>query len=236
MHLNQISGKAYIGLTTKTMMQRWSQHCYTAYAKDDKGKFSSNTKFHKAIRKYGIDVWLHVLLYDGDSSELTLQELEIYYIKKHGTYVNGYNGTLGGDGIDSDTARKLVLSQRDETVKGYSWHKSKLKYIVQLGYLGKILQFERYAKESDAKARADYLMSLSDSELMTVYTEYKLSRNWSKGYTFNKAKGKYCVQFTVDGKSTFFGYYTTKQEAIDKVASIRTHNHSALKAKLGSKP
>ena len=76
MHWNQISHKAYIGLTTKTMLERWSQHVYLAYYTNKKGNYTSNTHFHKAIRKYGIDTWLHVELYSGTTSNMSLEELE----------------------------------------------------------------------------------------------------------------------------------------------------------------
>ena len=121
MHYNQISGKSYIGLTTRTMTKRWLQHCSDAYKTDKDNNYISQVKFHKAIRKYGIDTWLHVELYSGTSSNMSLQDLEIYYIEKHNTYYNGYNSTLGGDGSSGEVAREAKVSNRKDSVKGYCW-------------------------------------------------------------------------------------------------------------------
>ena len=43
----------------------------------------------------------------------------------------------------------------------------------------------------------------------------------SKGYYFDKSKGKYRVRFLVDGSFKSFGSYFTEQEAKDKVALVR---------------
>ena len=44
---NKINNKIYIGQTIKTIKIRWLRHCTDAL------NYRSNTKFAKAIRKYG---------------------------------------------------------------------------------------------------------------------------------------------------------------------------------------
>lgn len=82
----------YIGITSKTLKQRVSDHYYEAF------KRNSNYVFHKAIRKYGNDLIFEVI--ENVDSWEKAKELEIQYIAHFETHIskNGYNSTLGGDG------------------------------------------------------------------------------------------------------------------------------------------
>ncbi len=57
-HTHVASGRRYVGLTKKTMLQRWNQHVYSASRKDGKGC----AHFWAAIRKYGKDAFEHQIL------------------------------------------------------------------------------------------------------------------------------------------------------------------------------
>ena len=86
---NMITGKQYVGQTTRTLEQRWIEHC---------SKSSGCVYLHNAIEKYGrqnfkveqIDIAL-------DQAELDYKEMQ--YIKLYDTLApNGYNLDLGGKG------------------------------------------------------------------------------------------------------------------------------------------
>ena len=57
-HIHIESGRRYIGLTKKTMMQRWNQHVFMASRKRGKGC----AHFWAAIKKYGKDAFSHEVL------------------------------------------------------------------------------------------------------------------------------------------------------------------------------
>lgn len=88
--LRKNDGKAYVGLTNKTIEDRWIEHCQAS----DRGVFS---KFYNAIRKYGKDNWSHEVLVETDANNAN--EAEIKMISEYDTLNNGYNMTSGGDGI-----------------------------------------------------------------------------------------------------------------------------------------
>ncbi len=91
-HTNIISGKSYIGLTTRSMETRLKQHISDALN-------GSPLHFHKALNKYPKDSWVSKVLEDT----IPLQRLaltEKYYISKYDTFTNGYNLTKGGDSYD----------------------------------------------------------------------------------------------------------------------------------------
>lgn len=90
---NLINNKKYVGQTTLTIEERWSQHIYDAIFKYD------DFYFHKAIRKYKKENFKIEKVCECLNSEL--DDKEIYYIdffKTYYIYNQGYNLTRGGCG------------------------------------------------------------------------------------------------------------------------------------------
>lgn len=85
---NQVSGKQYVGLTTKSVESRWETHI-----RDSK---SSNTVLGKALRKYGSEAFTVVAI-DIAETEEQLSHKEKFWIAELNTIVpNGYNLKEGG--------------------------------------------------------------------------------------------------------------------------------------------
>jgi len=97
-------GKSYIGLTEKSLNHRLKQHV------NDCNRYDHH--LHKALRKYSIDQWETEILEECDTRH-QLQERERHYIEKYDTFKNGYNKTLGGDGVDPETASTLKKNYWD---------------------------------------------------------------------------------------------------------------------------
>lgn len=83
------NNKKYIGITTKSLSERFNKHC-----SDSKRR---KCRFYNAIRKYGINNFIIGIIEECEDYNL-LKEREKYYIDLYGTYKNGYNSTLGGEG------------------------------------------------------------------------------------------------------------------------------------------
>lgn len=93
---NTLNGKMYIGKTEQTIEKRFQQHC-----NDSQREGMENRPLYKAMRKYGVEFFSIEEIEQTDHPE----EREIYWIEFYGTFKNGYNATLGGDGkkyIDYD--------------------------------------------------------------------------------------------------------------------------------------
>lgn len=95
---NLINGKVYIGLTQRTIQERWKEHINVAYNQNSK---DSNSIFKKAIRKYGKENFQVEEIEWCDNLE-QLKEKEVFWIKQYHSYAfdkdsNGYNSTRGGD-------------------------------------------------------------------------------------------------------------------------------------------
>ena len=97
---NIITGKSYIGATSKPVNVRWKQHVRDS--RKDRCKFRS---LYQAIRKYGKDNFEVRLIEITDDAETR----ERYWITFYDTFRNGYNDTLGGAGRSS-VDEELVIS------------------------------------------------------------------------------------------------------------------------------
>jgi|10_taG_2_1085330.scaffolds.fasta_scaffold120897_2 group I intron endonuclease len=82
--------KVYIGKTIQPLTRRKSDHIKSA-------NNGSETNFHRAIRKYGVDSFKWELIRKYSTLE-EMNNAEIKYISEYDTFKNGYNMTEGGDG------------------------------------------------------------------------------------------------------------------------------------------
>lgn len=102
---NDVNQKIYIGKTEFSIMKRFQEHCQDAFRDRNKKR-----PLYAAMRKYGIEHFHIDLIEETDIPE----ERENYWIEYFGSFKNGYNATMGGDGrkyIDYDlvvaTYRKI---------------------------------------------------------------------------------------------------------------------------------
>jgi len=87
---NTINGKKYIGMTGRTLEERWKSHCSCA-------RNGSTFRFHSAIRKYGEEAFTkEILFHDLNIKECRTIEEET--ILEHNTMKQGYNAKPGGCG------------------------------------------------------------------------------------------------------------------------------------------
>ncbi len=89
---NRSNGKVYVGWTVRTLERRFYKHCCESAS-------GSSFYFHRAIRKYGKEMFDAVELCDADSKEQA-RYLECVFIAalKANNPQFGYNMTAGGQG------------------------------------------------------------------------------------------------------------------------------------------
>lgn len=89
---NTKNGKLYIGITSRTVEERFKAHLKCV-------KYNSSQLLHRAMRKHGVESFVIRPVIEGLSwKEACLLERQL--IQNWGTYIKqgGYNLTLGGDG------------------------------------------------------------------------------------------------------------------------------------------
>lgn len=86
---NNINGKIYIGMTYRTIQERWKEH-----QNDCSRRQVENRPLYRAMNKYGIENFSIEIIEKTNQPE----ERERYWIEQLGSFKYGYNATLGGDG------------------------------------------------------------------------------------------------------------------------------------------
>lgn len=104
------SGRSYIGITSKGIEHRLNKHLIDAKLN------SYNSVFHKAIKKYGIDAFTLDIIVEN-VPHYFISAFEKYWINYYDTYNNGYNSTLGGEGMagfypSKETREKQAAAKR----------------------------------------------------------------------------------------------------------------------------
>lgn len=88
---NLINGKLYVGKTEISIERRWRIHC-----SDSTKRNFEKRPLYDAIKKYGKENFSIEQIEECESN--ILAEREIFWIDSYGTYKDGYNATLGGEG------------------------------------------------------------------------------------------------------------------------------------------
>lgn len=105
---NDINHKKYIGKTEFSIEKRFKEHC-----RDSRKNELKTRPLYSAMQKYG-ESHFHISLIEETNNP---NEREKYWIEKLGTFKNGYNATLGGDGIkyiDYDLVIATYLQVKNE--------------------------------------------------------------------------------------------------------------------------
>jgi predicted GIY-YIG superfamily endonuclease len=99
------NNKKYVGITRRKLEQRIKDHIKTA-------KRDPKYAFHRALIKYNFDVTWETLC-TGLSKDKAIK-MEMDTIKAYGSYVldNGYNSTLGGEGVKVITCKSWEEKER----------------------------------------------------------------------------------------------------------------------------
>ena len=97
--INDINNKVYVGKTETSLEKRFKEHCADAFTRQ-----KEHRPLYAAMRKYGTSHF-HIELIEETSEP---NEREIYWIKEKDSYSNGYNATLGGDGLKLVDNKEIV--------------------------------------------------------------------------------------------------------------------------------
>ena len=104
---NKTNGKMYVGQTQRTFGIRTKQHLNR-----------SDTYFDKALAKYGLNNFSYWILDRGSTLE-ELNEKERYWITEYDClWPNGYNLTVGGDGVKDYRHTDEYKRKMSDAMKG----------------------------------------------------------------------------------------------------------------------
>jgi hypothetical protein len=191
--LNKVNGKSYIGLTTLELSERKHKHWLNS-RNPNKNKKQA---LYLAIEKYGWDAFEWHELCSALTKE-DLVELEKSFIKEYDSFNNGYNNTLGGEGVINP--RKLE------------------KYIVRFpdNVVHVVEGYKKFCREN----------KLNEGNLWHTYQPYKRTYEIKgKFYTY-WMKNKTCKGYTLLGK--FNDYLGTEYIHVDGSGGLQAEIAACL--------
>lgn len=110
------SHKSYIGQTIdlNDRLKKYRKNQYKSIGK----KFYNAIKSYNGIENFKLTILAKIKIFEPiEDLKKILNKLEIFFIKKHDTYNNGYNLTIGGSGsykreVSMETRKKLSNSNK----------------------------------------------------------------------------------------------------------------------------
>lgn len=134
-----VNGKKYIGVTTRKLNKRVSEHKLFAKRHLRKGHF------YKAIRKHGIEQFVFFVLEEYESMAIALQrEIELIANLKP-----EYNNTIGGEGVCGYKHSEESRRRMSERNKGKTWAKG---YKMTADHKAKLLALNLGSKKPNSVA------------------------------------------------------------------------------------
>ena len=219
--INCINGKMYIGKTTRDLQVRANRHYQDAFFTD------SNTYFHRAIRKYGKENFTWEII-DRANDKDELNEKERFWIDHYHTFVhfencNGYNMTIGGDGMSGEfhpfynrEVPEDIRQRISNTLKGRYMGKDnpKAKAVIQLSLEGEPIAFYDSMADAEREIGFEFISHIGDccnnkiasahgyiwmyqNEFTPSYIEQKVHAYKSGRIAFNR---RGVIQLDLDGQ------------------------------------
>lgn len=193
---NLINKKIYIGKTSFTIQKRWQEHKREV----SKSNFKKRP-LYAALLKYGFENFSIEVL-EECSNEL-VNKREIFWIKKLGSYENGYNATLGGDGVlkgDHEEVFKLFES-------GANTRQIKEKTGYSLWHIVKILKLQGVSPKEISDRRADSLkkqvvkIDKYTDEVLEIFPSVTAAQK-----SLNKSSAWHITEVCQGKRKSAFGY------------------------------
>lgn len=124
---NTINNHVYIG-QSKNIYNRFNNHHISEYKNEKSSCF--NTKFYRALRKYGLENFVVSIIELCPVEELN--QKEIYYIEKFNSFHNGYNSTAGGQNFSENIhsqeteEKRKITREKNGSLKNENHPRAKL--------------------------------------------------------------------------------------------------------------
>ena len=169
---NLINNKIYIGLTTRTVENRWKEHCR-----------HNSQMIDKAIEEFGKENFLFFSI--EECEEEILYEREKYWIAYYNSFNNGYNNTLGGrdnNYVMTDKVNLVLQFWNQGLTVNKIVEQTNLNVETVRSYLNK-----NNISHEDIRARANQAIRASKS---IPLLQYDKKGNFIKEWESSKVAGK----------------------------------------------
>lgn len=196
---NDINGKLYIGKTEFSIEKRFKEHCKDAFRDRNEKR-----PLYAAMRKYGIEHFHISLIEETDNPE----EREKFWIEYFGTFKNGYNATMGGDGkkyIDYDLVVAIyhqILNQ-NEVARRLNISSTSVNHILKLK---KIPTLNKYDASKLAISKIVNQYDLNGNYLNSFPSAREAAQALDKITTTSNGASSHITDVCSGKRKTAYGY------------------------------
>lgn len=232
---NTINNKIYIGVTSRAIEERFAEH-------KSRIEERNNIHLYQAMEKYGRENFIIEIIDTANTNE-EMFEKEKYYIKLYDSYNNGYNMTLGGEGVKIlDLDEQYIVTQyingksseeiaKELKVSGntirrrlkalgieLTWHKhpeEMYDYIIQ-EYIKPRLGKEIAEELNISYDIVSYTLRKNNIPRNKFTKSYPDGRKWYEEYRNGTSMTQISNKYNINRKvlSRLFEYYTIIDEAL----------------------
>lgn len=161
---NEVNNKIYIGKTLLTPEQRFKEHIL-----DSKRNSEEQRPLYSAMNKYGIEKFHISTIEECDPDHLN--EREKYWIEYFGSFKNGYNATVGGDGrpyLDYDLIYNTYIKIKSikETAKIIGCSQSSVSKVLSIY---KISKEDRKKNGYILKSKSVIMIDKTSNQIIKVF-------------------------------------------------------------------
>lgn len=193
--INDINDKVYIGKTERQIQLRFQEHCSCSLREQYEKR-----PLYSAMKKYGIEHFHISLIEETDNPE----EREKFWIECLGTFKNGYNATIGGDGkayIDYDFIYNLYTCgvTITEIHNQYSWDcKTIRNALEQYG----VSQAERIKRGIQSHSKSIGMFDKNSNEFIKAFPSVGAALRY-----LNKTAGGHIAEVCSGKRKSAYGYF-----------------------------
>lgn len=186
------SNKVYIGITNYSLDKRKKEHIKCSLKESS---HVYNTKFSKAIRKYGDQLNWEIIEENITCREI-LKEKERHYVALYDSYINGYNSTPGGDGsgkiLSEETKEKLSQINRGKLLSSEVKKKISDKLKGKMSGEKNPMYGKKWTEERLQEVCCEWIIVRPDDtmEEVTNLKKYCRVNNLPQGHMHNVATGR----------------------------------------------
>lgn len=192
---NKINHKIYIGKTSGTIQNRWNEHW------KDSIKFPERI-LYKAFAKYGKDSFSIEQVEEIENDKIAC-ERECFWIEFYGSFKEGYNSTLGGDGAqyaDYDQIFRLFNEGKTNFEIQKITNYSNNTITLALSIKG-ISEEERKQRGYDAKRKTILALDPTTLDVVKIFSSIAEAYLW-----LGKEKSGHIAQVCQGKRKTAYGY------------------------------
>ena len=182
---NRINGKCYIGISSRALNVRWSEHLERHRQGVRKGN-----RLYAALSKYGPEAFDREVIATAET-EAEIRRLETVYIVKFNSYHKGYNCNLGGNGFlefPEHIKRKISEAQKGKVISPEAREKMSR---AKMGDKSCAANFGAHTQKGKANPRAGrYLIKFPDGSEHQISGILEFCRQHNIAYCKLSSRGK----------------------------------------------